>query len=71
MTVHTAVIAINALSLKEQQIVSSDFCHIHQYLASGELPCNKKLAFETVAAAQQYIIEDVIELLDHLYTPHT
>ena len=70
MTVSAAVMAINSSSIKEQQMASSDICHIYEYLANGELQCNKKLAFKTLAEAQQYIIEDGTELLYHLYTPH-
>ena len=65
MTVHTAVMAISL-----RMMASSDFCHIYEYLAHDELPCNKKLAFKTVEEAQQYIIEDGTQLLYHLNTPH-
>ena len=63
--------AVMAPSLKEQQQASPDFFHIYEYLANGELLYDKKLAFKTVAEAQQYVIEDETQLLFHLCTPHT
>ena len=57
VTVHTTVMAVTGLSLIQQQQGSPDFCYTYEYLANGELPPDKKLAFKTVAESQQYIIE--------------